>query len=51
MILWRYKKMHPILSIIILLEIAATLLIVYGFMNEEKFIEFEDRIIKKIFRK
>lgn len=43
--------LHPILSIIILFEVIATLLIVIGFMHEEKIIEFEDRIIKKIFRK
>ena len=43
--------LHPILSIIILLELAATLLIVYGFTKEEKIVQFEDRIIKKIFRK
>lgn len=39
------------LSLIILLEIAITLLIVYGFMHEEKIIEFEDRIIEEIRKK
>ena len=43
--------LHPAMSIIILFEILFTLFIVYGFMHEEKFVEIEDQIIKKIFRK
>ena len=43
--------MHPILSIIILIEVIATLVIAYGIYNEEKLINFEDQIIKKILRK
>lgn len=35
----------------ILLEIAATILLIYGFTQEEKIVQFEDRIAKKIFRK
>lgn len=35
----------------ILLEVAATILLIYGFTKEDKIIEFEDQIIKKIFRK
>lgn len=40
--------MHPILSIIILLEILSGLLIAYGFTKEEKIVHFEDQIIKKV---
>lgn len=43
--------MHPILSIIILIEVLGGLLIAYGFTKEEKIVQFEDQIIKKIFRK
>jgi type III secretory pathway component EscS len=32
----------------ILLEIAATIALIYGFTQEEKIIQFEDQIIKKI---
>ena len=32
----------------ILLEVAATILLIYGFTQEEKIIEFEDQIIDKI---
>ena len=42
---------HPLLFYIITLEIIATAAIIYGFIHEEKIIEFENRIIKKIFRK
>ena len=42
---------HPLLFHIIILELIATVAIVYGFIHEEKIIEFEDQIIKKIFRK
>ena len=43
--------LSPTLSIIILIEIIATLIIAYGIYNEEKLINFEDQIIKKILRK
>ncbi len=36
---------------IVFLELAALILIVFGFIHEEKLIQFEDQIIKKIFRK
>jgi hypothetical protein len=43
--------LHPALSIIILLEVLSGLLIAYGFTKEEKIVQFEDQIIKKILRK
>lgn len=43
--------LSPTLSIIILIEVIATLIIAYGIYREEKLIEFENQIIKKIFRK
>lgn len=43
--------LSPTLSIIILIEVIATLVIAYGIYNEEKLIKFEDKIIKKILRK
>lgn len=39
------------LSIIILIEVAFTLFIVWGFMHEEKFVAFEDKIIFAVLRK
>lgn len=39
------------LSIIILFEVLITLFILWGFMHEGKFIEFEDRVIYTIKRK
>lgn len=38
------------LSVIIFLEIFATVLIVFGFLHEEKFVRFEDRIKRKMKR-
>ena len=32
----------------ILLEVAATILLIYGFTQEEKIIEFEDLLIDKV---
>lgn len=40
--------LHPILSIIILFEVIATLLIVIGFVHEEKIVQIEDRIISHL---
>ena len=39
------------LSIIILLEILFSCFIVWGILNEEKLVNFEDQIIKRILRK
>lgn len=36
------------LSIVIFLEVIFTLFIVWGFMHEDRFIAFEDRIIAKV---
>lgn len=39
------------LSIVILCEVLSTLLIVWGFMHEEKLVAFEDKIIRFVLRK
>lgn len=39
------------ISILITLEIIATAAVVYGFSQEEKIVQFENRIIKKILRR
>lgn len=36
------------LSVVIFLEVLFTLFIVWGFMHEDKFIAFEDKIIAKV---
>lgn len=43
--------MSATLSIIILCEVLFTLFIVWGFMHEEKFVAFEDKIIFAVLRK
>lgn len=43
--------MSPILSVVIVLEVLFTLFIVWGFMNEERFVAFEDKIIRAVLRK
>lgn len=43
--------MPTTLSIIIVLEVLFTLFIVWGFMHEEKFVAFEDKIIFAVLRK
>ncbi len=43
--------MSPILSVIIVLEVLFTLFIVWGFMHEERFVAFEDKIIRAVLRK
>lgn len=43
--------MSTTLSIIILAEVLFTLFIVWGFMHEEKFVAFEDRIIFAVLNK
>lgn len=43
--------MSPILAIIIVAEVLLVLFIVWGFMHEEKFVAFEDKIIFAIIRK
>ena len=43
--------MLQLLPLIIILEILFACFIVWGILNENKLIEFENRIIKKIFRK
>lgn len=43
--------MSPILSVIIVLEVLFTLFIVWGFMHEELFVAFEDKIIRAVLRK
>ena len=43
--------MSPILAVIIVLEVLFTLFIVWGFMHEERFVAFEDKIIFAILRK
>ena len=40
-----------LLPLIIILEILLTCFIVWGILNEEKLVNFENRIIKKILRK
>ncbi len=40
-----------ILPLIIILEILLSAFIVWGILNEEKLIDFEDQIIKKILKK
>ena len=40
-----------LLPLIIILEILLTAFIVWGILNENKLIEFENRIIKKILKK
>lgn len=42
--------MSTTLSIIIIAEVLFTLLIVWGFMHEEKFVAFEDKIIFAVLR-
>lgn len=41
----------PILAVIIVVEVLLVLFIVWGFMHEEKFVAFEDKIIFAILRK
>ena len=43
--------MLQLLPIIIVLEILLSAFIVWGLLNEEKLIDFEDQIIKKILRR
>lgn len=43
--------MSTTLSIIIIFEVLFTLFIVWGFMHEERFVAFEDKIIFAILRK
>ena len=43
--------MSTTLSIIILCEVLFTLFIVWGFMHEERFVAFEDKIIFAVLRK
>ena len=43
--------MSTVLSIIIICEVLFTLFIVWGYMHEEKFVAFEDKIIFAILRK
>lgn len=43
--------MSPVLSLIIIAEVLFTLFIVWGFMHEEKFVAFEDKIIFAVLRK
>ena len=43
--------MLQLLPLIIILEILLTAFIVWGILNENKLIDFENKIIKKIFRK
>ncbi len=43
--------MSTTLSIIILFEVIFGLFIVWGFMHEEKFVAFEDKIIFAVLRK
>ena len=43
--------MLQLLPLIITLEILLTAFIVWGILNENKLIDFENKIIKKIFRK
>lgn len=43
--------MSTTMSIIILCEVLFTLFIVWGFMHEEKFVAFEDKIIFAVLRK
>ena len=43
--------MSTTLSIIIICEVLFTLFIVWGFMHEERFVAFEDKIIFAILRK
>ena len=43
--------MSPILAIIIVIEVLLVLFIVWGFMHEEKFVAFEDKIIFAVLRK
>ena len=40
--------MSPILSVVIVLEVLFTLFIVWGFMHEERFVAFEDKIIRAV---
>ena len=40
-----------LLPLIIILEILLSAFIVWGLLNEEKLIDFEDQIIKKILRR
>lgn len=42
--------LHPILSIIILLEILFSCFIVWGILNAEKLVNFENQIIIKIIK-
>lgn len=39
------------LSTVIFIEVVATILIVWGFLHEDKVVAFEDRIIKAIRKK
>lgn len=43
--------MLQLLPLIIVLEILLTAFVVWGILNENKLIDFENKIIKKIFRK
>lgn len=43
--------MLQLLPLIIILEILLSVFIVWGILNENKLIDFENKIIKKIFRK
>lgn len=43
--------MSPILSIVIVSEVIFTLFIVWGFMHEDRFVAFEDKIIRAVLRK
>ncbi|MBE6789617.1 MAG: hypothetical protein IKB08_03515 [Clostridia bacterium] len=43
--------MSPVLSLIIIAEVLFTLFIVWGFMHEEKFVAFEDKIIFAVLKK
>lgn len=42
--------MSTTISFIILAEVLLTLFVVWGFMHEEKFVQFEDKIIFSILR-
>lgn len=42
---------HPILAVIIVLEVIFTLFIAWGLLHEEKFVAFEDKIIFAVLRK
>lgn len=41
----------PILSTIIIIEVAFTLFIAWGLLHQEKFVAFEDKIIFAVLRK